>query len=130
MPTASNGKATKSETQRFRVFKMLTKKKEMTGREIAEALGINGIPNFLKDEAIAGRMNQTKYESDTGASTPALYSLTANGVKAYKNGTVDSEAPSSTAGKPAAKKLAKAPKKKAAKKAAKKQSSESLTVVG
>lgn len=88
----------KKETQRSRVFRMLTKKKEMTGREIAEALGTKGIPNFLKDEAIAKRMNQTKYETENGTSGPAMYSLTATGLKAVKGGTVDSEAPASTAG--------------------------------
>ena len=125
--SAGNGK--ERLTQRSRVFKMLTKKKEMTGREIAEALGIKGIPNFLKDEAIAGRMNQTKYENPTGTSTPALYSLTASGLKAVKNNTVDSEAPKTTAGEQSKKKTVKAPKKSKKSKKANK-STENLTVVG
>jgi len=75
-----------NKTIRLRVFECLNKTDEMTGKAIAEAVGVNGIPSLLLHEVGYGRLARAKYE--TG---PTQYKLTAKGRKALKDNTVDSD---------------------------------------
>lgn len=99
---AKTVKATKTEaateTVRSRVFALLAKSKTgLTGAQIKEKLGLSGVPALLKDEGVCDkpRIRRTTSEEVRGV----LYVLTALGLKAVKDGTVDENAAPPSGGK-------------------------------
>jgi hypothetical protein len=105
---SSNGKATKKApakktegdrgpTARERTFRLLAKTGGMTGPAIKEKLALSGVPSFLKDELFGAkpRIRRTTEEGTRGV----IYQLTAAGKADLEKGTVDANAPESSAGK-------------------------------
>lgn len=91
-------KAEATETVRSRVFALLAKSKTgLTGAQIKEKLGLSGVPALLKDEGVCDkpRIRRTTSEDVRGV----LYVLTALGLKAVKDGTVDENAAPPSGGK-------------------------------
>ena len=94
----TGGQGDKRDTVRLRMFRLLGKKSDgLTGAAIKEALELGGVPNILKDECMGDppRIRRLDIEGTRGV----VYQLTAAGKKAIENGTVNSGAPESAAGK-------------------------------
>lgn len=86
------------DTIRLRMFKLLKKNSNgLTGSQIKDGLELTGIPNILRDEGIVAsppRIRRLDVEGVRGV----VYQLTAAGLKAIENGTVNSGAPASANG--------------------------------
>jgi hypothetical protein len=85
-------------TIRSKVFDLLNRNSDgLTGAQIKEKLELSGVPNLLKDEGLSSkpRIRRSAIEGVRGV----VYQLTAAGKHAIENGTVDSDAPESAAGK-------------------------------
>jgi hypothetical protein len=85
------------DTVRLQVFKLLRKHPNgLTVPQIQEKLGLKGKPAIVKHECLADnpRIRREKHEEPRAM----VYMLTARGKKAIEDGTVNSDAPESSAG--------------------------------
>jgi hypothetical protein len=93
---AANGD--RGPTARTRVFAHLAKKGPTTGPALKDALGLTGVPSFLKDE-LFGKTPRLRRKVEEGT-RGVLYELTAAGRKDHEAGKVDENAAPATGGSP------------------------------